>query len=100
MVKRLLDVVVAALALVAAAPVLAVAAAGIRAQSRGPILYRAVRVGRHRRPFVMYKLRTMHVVPDERGRAITAPGDRRVFRWGAWLRRAKLDELPQLFNVL
>jgi|SRR5438128_173604 len=100
MVKRLLDVVLAALALVAAAPVLVLAAAGIRASSRGPIFYRAVRLGQRRRPFVMYKLRTMHVTPDEPGHAITAPGDRRVFRFGAWLRRAKVDELPQLFNVL
>jgi lipopolysaccharide/colanic/teichoic acid biosynthesis glycosyltransferase len=100
MVKRLVDLVLAAIALVAAAPVLVLAAAGIRLASRGPILYRAVRLGQQRRPFVMYKLRTMHVTPNEPGHAITAPGDRRVFRFGAWLRRAKLDELPQCFNVL
>jgi lipopolysaccharide/colanic/teichoic acid biosynthesis glycosyltransferase len=102
MAKRLLDVVLSSVALVIALPVLALAAAGIRATSPGPVLYRASRVGRLRRPFLMYKLRTMHVAPHaaEGGSAITAPGDTRVFRFGHWLRRAKLDELPQLLNVL
>ena len=100
MARRLFDVVLAGIALVLALPVLLVAAAGIRLSSPGPVLYRAVRVGRGGRPFVMYKLRTMHSTPREAGSAITARGDARVFPFGAWLRRFKLDELPQLFNVL
>ena len=103
MVKRLLDVVLSSIALVIALPLLALAGAGIRAASPGPVLYRSRRVGRERRPFLMYKLRTMHVASragGEAGSAITAPGDARVFRFGRWLRRAKIDELPQLFNVL
>jgi lipopolysaccharide/colanic/teichoic acid biosynthesis glycosyltransferase len=93
-------VTLAALALVALAPVLAVAALGIRLSSAGPVLYRAVRAGRGGRPFVMYKLRTMHASPAAGASAITASGDARVFPFGGWLRRTKLDELPQLFNVL
>jgi lipopolysaccharide/colanic/teichoic acid biosynthesis glycosyltransferase len=103
--RRALDLVLSLLALVAAAPVLLAAAAAIRLASPGPVLYRAARVGRGRRPFTMYKLRTMHVA--RRGApakiaasAITAPDDPRVFPVGALLRRTKIDELPQLLNIL
>jgi len=97
--KRLFDVVVAALGLVAAAPVLLVAAVGIRLSSPGPILYRARLVGRDGRLFTMYKLRTMHVDDGSRS-VITAQRDPRVFTFGRPLRRLKIDELPQLLNVL
>ena len=99
MAKRLFDVVVAALGLVAAAPVLLVAAVGIRLSSPGPILYRARLVGRDGRLFTMYKLRTMHVDDGSRS-VITAQRDPRVFPFGRPLRRLKIDELPQLLNVL
>ncbi len=97
--KRALDVILAGVALLAAAPVLAVAAVGIRLAGPGPILYRAQRVGRHARRFTMYKLRTMRV-RQAFASAITANDDPRVFPFGALLRRAKLDELPQLYNIL
>ena len=99
MAKRLFDVVVAALGLLAAAPVLLVAAVGIRLSSPGPILYRARLVGRDGRLFTMYKLRTMHVDDGSRS-VITAQRDPRVFTFGRPLRRLKIDELPQLLNVL
>jgi len=98
-VKRVVDVILAGVALVAAAPVLAVAAVGIRLAGPGPILYRAQRVGLHARVFTMFKLRTMRpgqAYPS----AITAKNDPRVFPFGALLRRTKVDELPQLYNVL
>jgi lipopolysaccharide/colanic/teichoic acid biosynthesis glycosyltransferase len=98
--KRLFDVVVAALGLVVAVPVLLVAAVGIRLSSRGPLLYRARLVGRNGRLFTMYKLRTMHVDPRGSESVITGQGDPRVFRFGRPLRRLKIDELPQLVNVL
>lgn len=90
----------AALGLVAAAPLLAAAAVGIRLSSPGPVLYRARRAGRGGVPFLMYKLRTMHVDQGKHRSAITGASDPRVFPFGALLRRAKVDELPQLFNVL
>ena len=98
MAKRLFDVVAAAVALVVFAPVLAFAAIGIRLASPGPVLFRARRAGRGGRPFTMYKLRTMHVAAP--GGPITAADDPRVFRFGRLLRRTKIDELPQLLNVL
>ncbi len=102
MVKRLLDIVLAALGLVLVAPVLALAALGIRLASPGggPVFYRARRVGRAGACFTMYKLRTMHQRFPGRTSRITGQNDPRVFPLGALLRRTKIDELPQLFNVL
>jgi lipopolysaccharide/colanic/teichoic acid biosynthesis glycosyltransferase len=97
--KRLADLLLAGTALVVAAPVLAVAALGIRLSDPGPVLYRARRAGRGGRPFTMYKLRSMRLRRDGDS-AITARDDPRVFRFGAWLRRTRIDELPQLVNVL
>ncbi|HXF83164.1 MAG TPA: sugar transferase [bacterium] len=102
MVRRWIDLALAAIALVAAAPLLAAAALGIRLASPGPILYRAPRVGRRGTRFMMYKLRTMHAGngAQRNGSVITAHQDPRVFPFGSLLRRTKLDELPQLLNVL
>jgi len=98
--KRLLDIVLTGLALIVLAPVMALAAIGVRLSSPGPVFYKAVRAGRDGRPFVMYKLRTMHHRRRTDDSVITAEKDPRVFPFGAWLRRSKVDELPQIFNVL
>ena len=98
--KRVLDVVISGLALVLAAPLLGISALGIRLSGPGPILYRAKRIGKDGRAFTMYKLRTMRTSPQGQASAITAQDDPRVFPFGALLRRTKLDELPQLLNVL
>src|SRR5256885_11398335 len=100
MAKRLVEVVLAALAAVVAAPLVALAAVGIRLSSAGPVLYRAERVGRDRRPFIMFKLRTMHLRRRSDSSRITGARDPRAFPFRAWLRAAKADELPQPWNVL
>lgn len=99
-VKRMLDVVGAALGLAVAAPVLAAAAVAIRSTSPGPVLYRARRAGVGGRPFLMLKLRTMVWNDGRSAAAITVGGDPRITRAGAFLRRTKIDELPQLVNVV
>ena len=100
MARRLIDLVVASVALVLTSPLLALAAFGIRLTSPGPVIYRAPRIGLNGRPFTMLKFRTMHHQSGSRRGAITASHDARVFPVGALLRRCKIDELPQLLNVL
>jgi lipopolysaccharide/colanic/teichoic acid biosynthesis glycosyltransferase len=98
--KRLEDVVVAAIGIVILAPVFAAIAIAIRLEDGGPVFYHQVRVGRAGRPFEIDKFRSMIPAPKGAGSPLTIAGDPRVTRVGAFLRRAKLDELPQLFNVL
>ncbi|MCC7366811.1 MAG: sugar transferase [Chloroflexi bacterium] len=98
--KRPLDLLAAGLGLLALGPVLAGIAAAIKLDSPGPVLYRATRTGRFGQPFTMYKFRTMQTRQDHTATRITTHGDRRITRVGRLLRSARLDELPQLWNVL
>ncbi len=98
-IKRLIDLAVSAVALLVLAPVLLLAAAAVKLTSKGPALYRSPRAGRGAEPFDMLKLRTMSVDADRQG-AITAGDDPRVTPFGRFLRDTKIDELPQLWNVL
>src|SRR4030095_3342839 len=98
--RRLLDVIVAGLLLVALPPLLAALALLVRATSPGPALFRQIRVGRNGRAFVLLKLRTMHAGEAWAGPAITAGADPRITPLGARLRRAKIHEVPQLWDVV
>jgi lipopolysaccharide/colanic/teichoic acid biosynthesis glycosyltransferase len=99
--KRALDVAVAGTALVLSSPLLALAAALIRLESRGHPIYRQHRVGRDAHPFEVYKLRTMVAGAEGMGAGLAVDeGDERITRVGALLRRVSLDELPNLVNVL
>lgn len=97
-VKRLVDIAVSLALLVVASPVLALAALIILVTSPGPVLFRQVRMGRGYKPFEILKLRTM--VHAAAGLAYTLGPDPRITPVGKWLRRTKVDELPQLWNVL
>jgi lipopolysaccharide/colanic/teichoic acid biosynthesis glycosyltransferase len=120
--RRIFDVVVAGCAMAATLPLMLIAAIGVKASSPGPILYRARRMARdrrrvvtdggspchpverrregyHGREFTLYKFRTMRVATGVEG-PITAQSDSRVFPFGAFLRATKIDELPQLLNVI
>ncbi|MBK8574744.1 MAG: sugar transferase [Elusimicrobia bacterium] len=99
-VKRGLDVVLSFAALIVLSPVMLVSAGLVRWTSKGPALYRGVRVGRYGKLFKMLKFRTMVVDAEARGGPSTAADDPRIVPLGAFLRRWKLDELPQLLNVL
>jgi lipopolysaccharide/colanic/teichoic acid biosynthesis glycosyltransferase len=99
-VKRTLDVVVSVLGLLILSPVFAVVAAIIKLDSPGPVFFRQTRVGRGGRPFRIYKFRSMVADAQRAGTALTVRADPRITRVGRLLRRSKLDELPQLVNVL
>lgn len=98
--KRLFDIVFALLGLVLTLPLFAVIAFLIKRDSEGPVFYRAPRVGKDGKPFKMLKFRTMVANADKIGGPSTANDDPRITRVGRFLRRYKLDELPQLINVL
>ena len=120
--KRSLSLLIAIVVLLVTSPILLFAAIGIKMTSRGPILYKAPRIGRDRRrwrvggtggghvperrqdgycgvEFTMYKFRTMRVA-SQPGAPITSRDDSRIFPFGAFLRMTKIDELPQLINVI
>jgi lipopolysaccharide/colanic/teichoic acid biosynthesis glycosyltransferase len=99
--NRALDVAGASLGLALTSPLLAVAAVAIKAEDRGPVLYRQKRVGRDGTEFELLKLRTMEVGAEQRGAGYAVDaGDPRITRVGRLLRRVSLDELPQLWNVV
>ena len=97
---RVVDIIASCVGLVLLSPLLIVIALVIKLTSPGPVFYRAERVAQHGRLFRLYKFRTMVADADRRGPAITAAGDSRVTGVGHVLRHYKLDELPQLINVL
>jgi len=100
MLKRAFDLLASALGLIILSPLLALIALLIRLASPGPILYRARRVGRGGREFTLHKFRSMVLGAEKNGPGITAADDPRITPVGRILRRTKLDELPQLWNVL
>lgn len=95
---RPLEAAVAGVGLLLTLPILAISAAAVALTSRGPVFFRQTRVGREGKPFFLFKLRTMR--PSSSGPQVTVSGDARVTASGRFLRAAKLDELPQLWNVL
>ena len=100
-VKRLLDIALGALLALLALPLLAAGALAVRLTSPGPVFYRQVRIGRDRRPFTLWKLRTMRPDAEAAGdEVMAASGDPRLTPAGALLRKTRVDEIPQLVNVL
>ncbi len=100
MAKRLFDLLAASLALVLLAPWMVLIAIAIKLDSRGPMFFRQQRVGRGGNLFRIHKFRTMRADAGEGGRQITVGADPRITRVGRVLRRTKLDELPQLIDVI
>lgn len=101
LIKRVFDIVFSLFALLITSPILLVIAVVIKLTSRGPIIFKQERVGKNRRPFMMYKFRTMRIEHDEvAATGWTVRNDPRTTRFGRVLRRLSLDELPQFYNVL
>ncbi len=100
MLKRLFDVAASGLGLLVLSPLFLVLAVWIKLDSAGPVFYRQVRVGRYNRDFRLFKFRSMRVGSDKKGLITVGGRDPRVTRSGYFIRKYKLDELPQLMNVL
>lgn len=98
--KRAFDLMLSAAGLAVAAPAIVAVAIAIRLDSRGPVFYRGWRAGRHGLPFRIFKFRTMVTDAESLGAASTSDADSRITRVGHVVRKLKLDELPQLINVL
>ena len=97
--KRFFDLVASGLGLLVLSPLFLILAVWIKCDSKGPVFYRQVRVGRNNRDFRLYKFRSMRVGSDNGGLITIGGHDPRVTRSGYYIRRYKLDELPQLINV-
>ena len=100
MLKRLFDLVISSLLLILLSPLFIVIALLIKSDSKGPVLFLQQRVGRKNRDFSIFKFRTMYVDSDKQGLITIGNRDARVTRTGYNLRRYKLDEIPQLINVM
>jgi lipopolysaccharide/colanic/teichoic acid biosynthesis glycosyltransferase len=98
--KRLFDILAAVAGLLLLSPVLLTVAVAVRLGSAGPVFFRQERIGRGGRPFHIFKFRTMVQDAAKMGGPITFGDDPRITPIGRWLRRTKLDETPQLFNIL
>lgn len=105
-IKRDFDILSSACAIVVSSPLWLVIAIGIKSSSKGPVFYKADRIGKNMKPFTLYKFRSMHQYhPETQGQGEQREGGAiankdRIFPFGAFLRKSKLDELPQLLNVV
>ncbi len=101
MVKRAIDIILSSVAMIIMAPVLAICAVAIKLETKGPVFYTQVRLGRNNETFVMLKLRSMRADAEaETGAVFTAEQDDRITRVGYIIRRTRLDEFPQLWNII
>lgn len=98
--KRLFDIVVSFIGLLILSPIFLIIAIVIKLNSKGPVFFRQVRVGKDGKEFRIFKFRTMVVDAEKKGMQITVDGDSRITKPGHFLRKSKMDELPQLINVL
>ena len=99
-IKRIIDVILAFIGLIVASPIMAIISIAIKLESRGPVFYCQERVGKNGRVYTMYKLRSMYENAEENGAQWAEEDDPRVTKVGKFIRRTRLEELPQLFNVL
>lgn len=99
-IKRVIDFIAAFFSLILLSPLLIFAAIKVRTSSKGPVLYVQERIGYKGKPFKMYKLRSMYIHAEENGPLLSSDNDPRITPWGRIMRKWRLDELPQLWNIL
>jgi lipopolysaccharide/colanic/teichoic acid biosynthesis glycosyltransferase len=100
LIKRLFDIVVAILTLIVLSPVFVILCIVIKIDSKGPILFRQIRVTQYGKKFWIFKFRTMIYYADKVGGQVTTKNDKRITKVGKVLRKTRLDEIPQLFNII
>ncbi len=98
--KRAIDIIVSAIFLTIFSPLYAAVAIGVRMSSRGPIIYSHERIGQYGRPFTIYKFRSMYIGSERNGPALATENDNRITPFGKFMRKSRLDEIPQFYNVL
>ncbi len=98
--KRIFDVVLSTFALILASPLFLFALIGVKLSSKGPIIYKQERIGLHEKPFMIYKFRSMYTDAEVNGPALSSANDNRITPFGRFMRRSRLDEIPQFINVL
>jgi lipopolysaccharide/colanic/teichoic acid biosynthesis glycosyltransferase len=98
--KRVFDVAASAIGLIVLSPLFVIVAVAVKLASPGPAIFRQIRIGQFEMPFCILKFRSMRAAPQGSGSLLTAAGDPRITALGYWLRRTKIDEIPQLWNVL
>ena len=98
--KRIFDIVCSIILLILISPILLVLAIAIKIDSKGPVFYRQKRITKYGREFKIFKFRTMVVDADKKGSLVTLKNDSRITRVGCKIRKCRLDELPQLINIL
>ncbi len=98
--KRLFDITLSLTGIILCIPVLIILTFLIKLDSKGPVFYRQERIGLHLKKFFVMKFRTMHTGADKNGLLTIGNHDKRITKIGYWLRKYKIDELPQLFNIL
>ena len=98
--KRGIDILASLFAIIILAPVYLFAALKVRASSKGPIIYRQQRVGLFGEPFYIFKFRSMYVDAEQHGPALSSEEDSRITPWGKFMRKWRIDELPQFVNIL
>ena len=99
-IKQVLDIMIAALFLIILSPLLLYIAIRVRLSSKGPIIYKQERIGYKGKPFMMYKFRSMVVGAEKEGPSLSSKNDQRITTWGRTMRKWRMDELPQLWNII
>jgi exopolysaccharide biosynthesis polyprenyl glycosylphosphotransferase len=98
--KQFIDIIVAAIALVISSPLLLILAIGVKLSSKGPVFYSHERIGRYGKPFYIYKFRSMRMDAEKNGPELSSKEDNRLTNFGRFMRKYRLDEIPNFFNVL
>lgn len=99
-IKRVLDIVGSFFVLIFLSPLYLFTAIGVKLSSKGPILYKQERIGYHGKPFIMYKFRSMYADAEKNGPQLSSDNDPRITPFGSFIRKVRLDEIPQFFTVL